>query len=222
MAQKSLVNDILKAIFGNHAYWIINNSRIVLIGCSLAVAGAVSLYYFYQSRSSMQVQAFGALHDSLEELSKVPDDRAALKEASAAALAGQQQFAASNAAPYFDLIAAQVALRDGDMQQAQTLVAQAYSKLSKDNPLYSLVTTMYARILLDSEATLDQQKGEKLLRQLADDASNKQQDVAQYYLAHWYQDHGNVAQAQPLFEKLAQLKSQEKDDKKQSPWAIAA
>jgi hypothetical protein len=92
--------------------------------------------------------------------------------------------------------------------------------LGSTSPLIAIYQTKLALLELDDSNAAVAQEGLNELRVLAQDAKNKNRDVALYYLAQYYLANEKADMAQQAFEQLKSL--QPADPAAQSPWATAA
>ncbi len=96
----------------------------------------------------------------------------------------------------------------------------ALEGMKTDHSLFNVYKTKRAIAKLDADDEVTQKQGLQELVTLANDTTNKQQDVAQYYvgLYHWNTD--NIEVAKKAWKQLINSQSAEKQGK--SPWALQA
>lgn len=120
-----------------------------------------------------------------------------------------EQNASSYLAPYFIAAQADLTARDGRKQEAVALLDQALAKTHARDPLLPMLKTKQALIMMDCADEAVQKLGVSRLVALAKDATNKQRDIALYYLGEYEWAHDHLDAAQGAWQELMSLRQQE-------------
>lgn len=132
---------------------------------------------------------------------------------------GHDQYAGSHLAPYFTAYEVDALLKLGKKTEALASLDGLIASLSGSNPLIYVYKTKRALLKFDIDDATTQEAGLKELQQLADDAKNKDRDLAQFYLGLHYYGADDLVNAKKVWQDLIELSL---DSKNPSPWAEQA
>lgn len=110
------------------------------------------------------------------------------------------QHTRSYLSPYFMTLEADALYNQGKHEEAIALMKQAVAALPSDGPTSSLYTMKYALMLTEVAAT--REEGLAILKKLAEDTHNKNQDAALFYLGNYYKSQGDYEQAHATWQQL--------------------
>jgi hypothetical protein len=199
----------------------LKNVKIVLVAVGIVAGCCAGGAYSYMQRVADNNRAVIGLIDVFDELANVKDVQG-WTDFQAATKAGVREFGHTNSDTYFKLVEAHALIQLGRIDQARDSIADVYHALKKSDPLYYMVATTYARMLLDVENSDEQSRGRLLLEQLASDNANTQHDYANYYLVQSYKNEGNVQAAQAIINEYnAMGREAALDESCRSPWILA-
>lgn len=125
-----------------------------------------------------------------------------------------QQNSHSSLAPFFKAFQAQALSYEGNRAEALATMREAVKKFSSKNPYHDLYEISLALMLLDGNES-EVAEGVKLLERIGDDAKNKAQDMALYYLGLYSNSVGEFVKAAEYWQKVIALPVSEEA---QSPW----
>lgn len=183
---------------------------------ALVLVGGVWVYRYYSNQKETAAQvAFAESMQIYHEAMQGKSDIWAHVEMKCTT--DYDRYKKSSVAPYFLVIKADALAQQGKMADACGIYESVISALPKDSPVLPLYKTKRALMRLDMpEATVQSQALEEL-RQLANDKTNKNNDVAQYYLGLYYWARNDLATALNIWKDL--VVSQASERLASSPWA---
>ena len=173
-------------------------------------------YQWYQEQQGYAAQRL--LGDCLDEYHKAQYDDTSWPDVQMMSELAHTMRGNTSLAPFFLAIQAQAQAKQGDIQQAVTLMEQAVAGLPSDSPYRSLYAISAALIALDAENKELQEKGIADLNVLAQDEHNIYRDSALYHLGEWYMFNDDIEQAKQYWHALTQQSAQFED----SPWLARA
>jgi predicted negative regulator of RcsB-dependent stress response len=220
------ISSVFESIFGDFKYIKELLLAIVIIG--LAVGGYFG-FRWYQSNQEYAVHQLFA--HNVEEFERVleegkPEDWANIETLFQL---GHDQHPKSTFAPLFLLYKAEAMIKQN--KDAKSIIADAISALPHNSPVKSLYATKLALMYLDAAqlpeadkqvAIQAHDKGLGMLKDLARDSANKNNDVAAYYLGLYYWNKNDMAQAKEAWQKLVDSQKNVTDKLGQSPWFLLA
>lgn len=203
--------------------------ELVLAAAVIAVSSTgIAGYFFYKTRvAQLAHKAYAqALQIENARIVKEGDVSASFEKTFLTATEKWQAVADAFGAVYADYNhvgvgvmagAAQVQalIRLGKIDQARTLLADVLARISAPE-LRSLYSLTYARLLMDSDQEVEQQKGLTMLSQLAATKDSAVHDSALYYLGLHYWLNDDMVAATNYWKQL--VMQYDTPDKKSSPW----
>lgn len=198
-----------------------NQYKKVVIAAVLLIAVTIgSLVYYQYSKEHYEKMAQQALAEILSEYTRAHAMPDLWNDVEVGARTGYRQYVRSILAPYFLMLQADALANQEKLDEALSLMAIMFDNISKKSPFYYLYALKQARMQLShSDATI-QQKGLDMLKQLAANTDNTQQDQALFYLAQYYEQQNDKEQARKTWQELAALADTFKDVR--SPWGMQA
>jgi len=130
-----------------------------------------------------------------------------------------ERHASSTVAPYLLALKADALVREDKQDEAINTMSTALEKIPTTSPLYFLYKTKQALMMLDSKQEQIKQNGINVLRKLAQNNDNTNNDMARFYLGSYYIAIGDKKTGEPLLVSL--MESQEGQESK-SPWVEKA
>lgn len=184
----------------------------------VAVAGA-SWYGYTNYSAGKAAEAQKVLMDCLAQFDKAEQDKntnwTTMQEVVSVAYDAQKN---SKAAPYLLALESDAFTHLNKKEEALDRMEKAVSSLSTGSPLYYLYKTKYALMKMDGDQK-SIESGIALLKELANDASNKENDQACFYLGLYYWSQDNLDAAKQAWEPLMKLAHEGEGS---SPWAVRA
>ena len=197
-------------------------AKYVSIGTAAILALIVAFFayrwyvvYREQAAQKMWAEQLAEYHNAMQSGESKDFEHAALQFQFA-----YEQNRNSNTAPYMRAFQANALAKQGKVSEAIEIQSQLLDELSRTSPLYPLLRTKRALLMLDAEQETIQQEGLQELIEVAHDKENIFNDMALYYLGRYYWAHDDVAQAQKAWQEL--VDSQLHEQIAPSPWAKAA
>lgn len=191
-----------------------------LFGIVVGVALLGSAYWGYFSyKTSQEKQAQKILSECIEQFERAsyPGSMGSLwPSVEMACQLGYEQHSSSSLAPYFLAYEADALLAQKKDNEAIAVMGNMMNLLSSDSPLYDMYATKYALMQLDAADEKTHVDGLNALQALGSKESNKQKDIALYYLGSYYESVNDIAAAKNTWEQLVAIESP--DAEYASPW----
>lgn len=217
-----VVHELATMIFGDSSSVNAYKRSISygLIGLGI-IAGASAGYVGYRWHVvNRERDAQKAFAESLQLYRTAFEKPELWSEVALAFEQGRMQHASSLLAPYFRAYQADALSYQNKTEEALTAVQDAVASLSTSSPLYYLYATKQALMKMDSAQKELAQAGLQELEALSQNSSNKQRDMALYYLGAYHQAHNNAAQARQVWQDLVTGFASQAEAS--SPWAALA
>lgn len=186
---------------------------------ALVLVGSVWGYRYYTGKKETDAQI--AFAESIQLYHEAMQGKAdAWPHVQASCTVAYDRYKKTSMAPYFLVIKADALVQQGKVADACQVLESAIVALPKDSPVVPMYKTKMALIKLDMPKETVQAEGLEQLRQLAYDKTNKNNDVAQYYLGLYYWVRNDLATALNIWKDL--VVSQAEDRLAVSPWTSLA
>jgi len=204
--------------------------ELVLSAAVIAVSGAgIAGYFFYKThvaKLAHKAYAQALVLENARVLKEGDEHSATLNKTFLSADEKWQAVADAFGAVYADFnhvgigvmagaAQAQALIRLGKLDKARTVLADVLARITSPE-LRALYSLTYARLLMDSDVEVEQQKGVTLLSQLASTKDSAVHDSALYYLGLHYWLSDDTVSATNYWKQL--VMQYDTPDKKSSPW----
>lgn len=217
-----IVGQYILDLFGGERSYARRYLRELII-ITLVLAGTFGGYLGYRwyvvSREQAAHQTFAqAMYEYQTAIRS--NSPAELATVDALIARGYDQHKASNIAPLFLALKADIQLQRNDVTQAMETLQQLVTALPATSPLAPLYKAKRALILLDSSDEALQKNGVDELLSLARDKSNKVNDMALFYLGRYYWSKNDLDDAKRVWQEL--VNSYSMQEAYPSPWVQEA
>lgn len=179
-------------------------ARELFLAVVLLIVAALGFFSYkwyvgYREQSAQQ-----ALADSIELFKKAANSGSQDDWATVATQLqhAYDQHSHSHSAPFFLVFKSQALAEQGKDLEAREAMESVVKAIPASSPLASLFKTRHALMLMDAEDEAEQRRGLQALESLAQDAHNRSQDMALFYLGSYYEAHDKVEQALQTWQEL--------------------
>lgn len=193
----------------------VNRWIVIILGSAIILSAGYYGYSWYKSNRERAAQKI--LAECMQEFASAQVGDEPWSSVEQLCTLGYQENSDTNSAPYFLLLQADAFAAQDKKDEALIAMNSMLNSLSSSSELYPLFATKRALLMLDMETQKD--AGVEQLKQLANDISNKQRDMAAYYLGLYYWHNHDQEQANKIWHELIAMKQ---SDQAQSPWIALA
>ncbi|HZW61580.1 MAG TPA: tetratricopeptide repeat protein [Candidatus Babeliales bacterium] len=215
MTERNKFMDIYDYLLEQKEKIDVNRWLIVVLGAAVILSVGYYGYNWYKGNREQAAQKI--LAECMQEFASAQVGDEPWSSVEQLCKLGYQENSDTNCAPYFLLLQADAFAAQDKKDEALTALNSVLNSLSSSSELYPLFATKRALLMLDIETQKD--AGIEQLKQLANDTSNKQRDMAAYYLGLYYWHNHEQEQAHKVWQELIAMKQSEQS---QSPWIALA
>lgn len=176
---------------------------IVISGSVVAGWWAYSLYTLKKTEKAQQV--FADCFAEFEKNIAAPQGQARWDDVARAFDIAHQRYGNTIFGPTYLAYKATALIYSNKLEEAIPVMQQSVDSLKKSNLLYPSYALKLALMKIDSAKNPLKEEGQTLLKALADDDKNPQQDAALYYAGVQAREHKDLATAKQYFTKALKI-----------------